>query len=239
MTSKRKTKQLRWLVTRLMLAMTMVMPASMWAQEPVMYTVYNNNTLTFKYGEKPESGFDVPTDPTEYKAPRWLMYKSLIKTVDFDDSFKDARPTSCYKWFESCSYLTSINNIENLNTANVKTMSKMFYGCSSLLSLDLSNFDTSNVTDMSFMFEQCSKLSYLDLSKFNTAKVTNMKSMFYSCSSLTSLDLSKFNTANVTDMIAMFRRCLCLTSLDLSSFNTANVTQMGYMFMDCRDLTKI
>lgn len=239
MTSKRKTKQLRWLITRLMLAMTMVMPASMWAQEPVMYTVYNNNTLTFKYGEKPESGFDVPTDPTEYKEPRWLMYKSLIKTVDFDDSFKDARPTSCYKWFESCSYLTSINNIENLNTANVKTMSKMFYGCSSLLSLDLSNFDTSNVTDMSFMFEQCSKLSYLDLSKFNTAKVTNMKSMFYSCSSLTSLDLSKFNTANVTDMIAMFRRCLCLTSLDLSSFNTANVTQMGYMFMDCRDLTKI
>ena len=239
MTSKRKTKQLRWLITRLMLAMTMVMPASMWAQEPVMYTVYNNNTLTFKYGEKPESGFDVPTDPTEYKEPRWLMYNSLIKTVDFDDSFKDARPTSCYKWFESCSYLTSINNIENLNTANVKTMSKMFYGCSSLLSLDLSNFDTSNVTDMSFMFEQCSKLSYLDLSKFNTAKVTNMKSMFYSCSSLTSLDLSKFNTANVTDMIAMFRRCLCLTSLDLSSFNTANVTQMGYMFMDCRDLTKI
>ena len=239
MTSKRKTKQLRWLITRLMLAMTMVMPASMWAQEPVMYTVYNNNTLTFKYGEKPESGFDVPTDPTEYKEPRWLMYKLLIKTVDFDDSFKDARPTSCYKWFESCSYLTSINNIENLNTANVKTMSKMFYGCSSLLSLDLSNFDTSNVTDMSFMFEQCSKLSYLDLSKFNTAKVTNMKSMFYSCSSLTSLDLSKFNTANVTDMIAMFRRCLCLTSLDLSSFNTANVTQMGYMFMDCRDLTKI
>ena len=239
MTSKRKTKQLRWLITRLMLAMTMVMPASMWAQEPVMYTVYNNNTLTFKYGEKPESGFDVPTDPTEYKEPRWLMYKSLIKTVDFDDSFKDARPTSCYKWFESCSYLTSINNIENLNTANVKTMSKMFYGYSSLLSLDLSNFDTSNVTDMSFMFEQCSKLSYLDLSKFNTAKVTNMKSMFYSCSSLTSLDLSKFNTANVTDMIAMFRRCLCLTSLDLSSFNTANVTQMGYMFMDCRDLTKI
>ena len=239
MTSKRKTKQLRWLITRLMLAMTMVMPASMWAQEPVMYTVYNNNTLTFKYGEKPESGFDVPTDPTEYKEPRWLMYKSLIKTVDFDDSFKDARPTSCYKWFESCSYLTSINNIENLNTANVKTMSKMFYDCSSLLSLDLSNFDTSNVTDMSFMFEQCSKLSYLDLSKFNTAKVTNMKSMFYSCSSLTSLDLSKFNTANVTDMIAMFRRCLCLTSLDLSSFNTANVTQMGYMFMDCRDLTKI
>lgn len=239
MTSKRKTKQLRWLITRLMLAMTMVMPASMWAQEPVMYTVYNNNTLTFKYGEKPESGFDVPTDPTEYKEPRWLMYKSLIKTVDFDDSFKDARPTSCYKWFESCNYLTSINNIENLNTANVKTMSKMFYDCSSLLSLDLSNFDTSNVTDMSFMFEQCSKLSYLDLSKFNTAKVTNMKSMFYSCSSLTSLDLSKFNTANVTDMIAMFRRCLCLTSLDLSSFNTANVTQMGYMFMDCRDLTKI
>ena len=70
MTSKRKTKQLRWLVTGLMLAMTMVMPASTWAQ--VMYTVFNTKTktLTFKYGVKREDTdtekvYDVPNDPTD------------------------------------------------------------------------------------------------------------------------------------------------------------------------------
>ena len=134
MTSKRKTKQLRWLVTMMMLAMTMVMPASTWAQ--VMSTVFNTDTktLTFKYGNKPEGTdtekvYDVPTDPTNTKtSPGWLAYKESIETVDFDESFKNARPTSCYKWFYGCSNLTSIKDIENLNTANVTDMSSMFEG---------------------------------------------------------------------------------------------------------------
>ena len=149
MTKKRKTKQLRWLVTGLMLAMTMVMPTSTWAQ--VMYTVYDNGTLTFKYGDKPGSGivYDVPTDPTNTNiSPAWLANKTSITTVVFDESFKNARPTSCAHWFDNCSNLTSIDNIENLNTAKVENMYQMFFGCSSLSSLVLSNFDTSNVTDM-------------------------------------------------------------------------------------------
>ena len=238
MTSKRKTKQLRWLVTGLMLAMTMVMPASTWAQ--VMYTVYDNGTLTFMYGEKPESGtvYDVPTDP--YTAPGWLeTYKTSITTVVFDKSFKDARPTSCYSWFNECSNLTSINNIENLNTANVTSMSYMFYGCSSLTELNLSNFITANVKDMSSMFSHCQKLTSLNLSNFNTANVTTMKGMFIGCSSLESLDLLNFNTDNVARMGDMFNGCSGLTSLDLSNFNTDKVTNMEFMFNGCSGLTSL
>ena len=69
----------------------------------------------------------------------------------------------------------------------------MFYGCSSLLSLDLSNFNTQNVASMEGMFFNCSSLSS-DLSNFNTQNVKSMIYMFYSCSLLTSLDLSNFNT---------------------------------------------
>ena len=238
MTSKRKTKQLRWLVTGLMLAMTMVMPASTWAE--VMYTVYDNGTLTFKYGEKPESGtvYDVPTDP--YTAPGWLeTYKTSITTVVFDKSFKDARPTSCCKWFYGFSNLTTIEGIENLNTEEVKNMSCMFYSCQKLTSLDVSKFNTDKVTDMSGMFRGCKKLSSLDLSSFNTAKVMYMNDMFNYCSGLTSLDLSSFNTAEVTNMNDMFNYCSGLTSLDLSSFNTAKVTEMNYMFYGCSKLTTI
>ena len=239
MTSKRKTKQLRWLVTRLMLAMTMVMPASMWAQESVMYTVYNDGTLTFKYGEKIGSGtlYDVPTYYST--APGWSAYSSSIKTVVFDESFINAQPKSCYKWFDNCSNLTSIIDIKYLNTANVTNMSRMFRDCKNLTSLELSKFDTSNVKDMSYMFNNCQNLTSLDLSNFKTAKVTNMYQMFYNCSNLTSLDLPSFNTANVTTMEQMFYGCSSLTSLDLSNYDNSKVTTMSEMFSGCSGLTSL
>lgn len=67
-------------------------------------------------------------------------------------------------------------------------ISRLFSGCSSLKSLDLSNFDSSNVTDMSYMFEYCGNLTNLDLSNFDTSKVTNMYVMFCCCESLTNLN---------------------------------------------------
>ncbi|OYP59422.1 hypothetical protein CIK99_02260 [Prevotella sp. P5-92] len=246
MTKKRKTKQLRWLVTMMMLAMTMVMPISTWAQ--VMYTVFNTETktLTFMYGNKPEGTdtekvYDVPTDPTDPKtSPGWLAtYNNSITTVVFDESFKNARPTSCYKWFYSCSKLTSIKNIENLNTEEVTNMMNMFRACKKLKSLDLSNFNTANVTNMGVMFYDCQSLESLILSSFNTANVTTMSNMFDGCKKLTSLKLSNFNTANVTDMGSMFGDCSSLTSIILSSFNTANVTDMSFMFYGCSSLTSL
>ncbi|MCI7581062.1 MAG: BspA family leucine-rich repeat surface protein [Prevotella sp.] len=241
MTSKRKTKQLRWLVTGLMLAMTMVMPASTWAK--VMYTVYDNGTLTFKYGDKQQwSGivYDVPNDPTNPTNPGWIIdHRADITTVVFDESFKNARPTSCYDWFHNCSNLTSIKNIKNLYTYSVTDMSFMFYGCKKLTSLDLSSFNTANVKNMMFMFFGCSGLTSLNLSSFNTANVKNMIFMFNGCRELTDLTLSSFNTANVTNMMYMFYGCKKLKSLNLSNFNTANVTNMNNMFYGCGGLTAL
>ena len=42
----------------------------------------------------------------------------------------------------------------------------MFYGCSSLISLNLSNFDTSKVINMVYIFGGCSKLEYINLKNF-------------------------------------------------------------------------
>ena len=243
MTSKRKTKQLRWLVTGLMLAMTMVMPTSTWAK--VMYTVFNTKTktLTFKYDNKPggtdtEKVYDVPTDPKT--TPVWIIdHEEDITKVVFEQSFYEALPTSCYKWFYNCSNLTSIDNIKNLNTEEVTNMMYMFYGCSGLTSLTLSNFNTANVTDMSHMFRECKNLISLDLSNFNSSNVTNMSYMFSDCQKLTSLNVSKFNTEKVTDMSCMFCWCSRLTSLALSSFNTAKVTSMSSMFSYCEKLTSL
>ena len=196
-------------------------------------------TLTFKYGpstSKPEGAYDLNAGPY---APKWNAQKEKIKTVVFDASFANIRPTSCYKWFYECRNLTEIKGIENLNTENVTYMNNMFYNCSALASLDLSKFNTAKVANMNYMFYDCSALASLNVSKFNTAEVKDMDFMFYNCSTLTSLNLSNFNNAKVTTMISMFDGCTKLESLDLSNFNTAEVTNMGCMFYNCSALTSL
>ena len=95
----------------------------------------------------------------------------------------------------------------------VTSMSKMFYRCFNLTSIDLSNFDTSKVTDMSLMIGECHILTSVDLSGFNTFKVDSMMGMFAICDKLTTLDLSSFDTSNVTDMAYMFSDCTMLTTI--------------------------
>jgi len=138
-------------------------------------------------------------------------------------------------------YEYKFNNIGNniiklIYRRNLINIKKIFYDCSSLISLNLSNFNTNNVTNMSYMFSNCYSLKTLNLSNINTYNVTNMSSMFFKCSSLASLDLSNFNTYNVTNMSNMFEKCCALTSLDISNFNTYNVINMNRMFFKCSSL---
>ena len=225
---------------KLLLAFFMCLP--MWASslraQDQPYAEYDgySETLTFRYGAKPAGAYDLNEGNA---TPRW--WDDLINTEDpkqhnkinkvvFDASFANARPTSCHMWFDGCSDLTEIEGIENLNTEEVTNMGYMFYGCSSLTSLNVSNFDTQNVTDMSYMFSACSGLKSLNVSHFDTQNVKNMSNMFNSCRSLTSLDVSKFNTQKVENMHAMFSWCKGLHSLNLSKFDTQNVKDMSRMF---------
>ncbi|MCM1268631.1 MAG: BspA family leucine-rich repeat surface protein [Bacteroidales bacterium] len=111
-------------------------------------------------------------------------------------------------------------------------MSGIFYGCNSLLALDISSFNTSNVTDMSHMFGACFKLSELNLVNFNTANVVDMSYMFFDCADLIKLNVSKFNTDNVININHMFEACEDLEELDLSSFNLQNVSDATAMFVE-------
>ena len=209
------------------------------------YAVFDKatNTLTFKHDtNKPAGAFALNEGenlPNWYRTDFYGNNSLSIKKVVFDASFANARPTSCYRWFFNCKYLTTIEGIEYLNTENVTNMSGMFWGCAALTTLDVSHFDTQNVTDMSYMFSSCSALTTLDVSKFDTKNVTDMNYMFYQCSVLTTLDVSNFDTKNVTDMDGMFCDCDALTTLDVSNFDTRNVTNMNSMFYSCSALTTL
>lgn len=223
----------------LMLFTLLLLPANMVAQKAeTAYAVLDApGTLTFKYGVKPAEGaFELNQDE---ETPNWKEFQNVITKVVFEESFKQASPTTCYAWFQNCSNLEKIEYLQYLNTSKVTDMAYMFNGCSKLASLDLSNFNTEKVQHMRYMFAGCNLLASLNLSKFNTADVRNMNSMFKECYKLNSLDLSNFNTAKVKDMNNMFFNCQNLTSLNLSNFNTEKVQQMYNMFAYCKNLTSL
>ena len=174
----------------LMLLMLLLLPTRMVAQTAngntsnQAYAEFEKSTgtLTFKCGPKPAGAYDLNEGEN---LPRWYAQRDKIKTVVFDASFANARPTSCYRWFCYCYNLTTIEGIEYLNTEKVMNMKDMFYRCSALTSLDLSNFNTKNVTDMSYMFCSCSALTTIFVSdKFVTGQVTSSVDMFSGCDKL-------------------------------------------------------
>ena len=180
----------RFALFPLMLLMLLLLPTRMVAQTAngntsnQAYAEFEKSTgtLTFKCGPKPAGAYDLNEGEN---LPRWYAQRDKIKTVVFDASFANARPTSCYRWFCYCYNLTTIEGIEYLNTEKVMNMKDMFYRCSALTSLDLSNFNTENVTDMKEMFCSCSALTTIFVSdKFVTGQVTSSVDMFSGCDKL-------------------------------------------------------
>ena len=235
----------RFALFPLMLLMLLLLPAGMVAQKAASSSKYiatyesSTQTLTFKENV----GETLPENSAWVKDKRTVAFineklgNGTIVHIVFDKSFSTYTPTSLYYFFANLKKLETITGLEYLNTAKVTDMSNMFWGCSSLTSLDVTHFNTANVTNMRSMFSSCSSLTSLDVTNFNTAEVTNMGYMFSWCSSLTSLYLTNFNTEKVTNMESMFFFCQALTTIYASSkFVTTLVSNSSNMFNKCKKL---
>ena len=150
--------------------------------------------------------------------------KSNVERITFTNSvyLKDSLDGTGF--FSSFTNLIRINQISNLDTSKMTSMSNMFLGCVRLDALDLTTFNTSQVTNMNSMFSDCTSLNTLNLENFNTSKVTNMRSMFNGCTSLNTLNLGSFDTSQVTNMASMFSNCRALTNIQVNRWNTSKNT---------------
>ena len=194
---------------------------------------YNTICNALRGGE--EISLVVPVDANIELAAdcKDMFYGSSLVSADLR-GFNTSRVTNMSRMFYDCDRLKTVN-LSNFNTSNVTDMSYMFFECELLASLDLSSFNTEKVTDMTYMFSSCNKLESIDLSGFNTDNVTSMGYMF-AYGGLKSIDLSNFNTSSVTTFECMFANCDSLTTLDLSGFNTSSVTSFDRMFQSCDSL---
>ena len=192
----------------------------------------------------------------------WTDYATSIQKVVVEGTV--VLPQSVDSLFKDCSNLAEIEGIENFDTSATTRMSYMFYGCSSLTSLDLSSWDTSELVYMGYMFYCCSSLESidfsgwvtsvgyfvytfygcsalksLDMANWDTSDVYRLDHTFKYCSSLESLDVTGWDTSYCIDFGGMLNGCGKLSYLDLSSWSTANVQYMGRMFTDCTGLRTV
>ena len=215
------------------------MPFVASAQEPYVILIDNGTALEFRYDNDKSAYRDAMDIPQSGSEVPWSNYYESVHSVVFNESF--ANCTSIIRtdsWFSHFTRLETIIGLEFLNTSNVLYMESMFYGCSSLTSLNVSGFNTGNVTTMNNMFLGCSSLTSLDLSNFKTDNVTDMGGMFMECNNLSNLNLSGFSTNQVTNMVAMFYNCPNLTTIYVgSTWSTASVTVSdNQMFSNCHSL---
>ena len=134
--------------------------------------------------------------------------------------------------FYGCTSLISIEFKGDFNTKKTKNMASMFSGCKNLVSINFpTNFIISNGELIQNFFDGCISLQSINFNTFSTSNVINMACLFKD-TNISSFTLNNFDTSNVKEMQQMFKGCKYLTSLDLLSFNYNNVQQMEYMLAD-------
>ncbi len=126
--------------------------------------------------------------------------------------------------------------------SNVKYITLMFRGCSSLL-FDCSNWNTKSLEEAFSFAQDCSSLFACDISGWNTENLTNVSSMFEGCSSLITLVLSDSTSddikgSKITSYAAFLNGCNKLKKIDFSSWDVSAGTDFDNM-LACTHLAKI
>lgn len=165
------------------------------------WNIDDNGKLTIK----PTSGSSgdlkvslIFADPSDTKWP-WNAYRSRITSVALSgtltntyDEWGTSISGNFSYMFCNCDQLSNISGLGSITGAT--NLTRIFFYCSSLHTIDINSLDMTNVTDMGWMF------AYSGLTTITGVKSTNKLKdasyMFYNCESLSSLDLTNLNTTN-------------------------------------------
>ncbi len=159
---------------------------------------------------------------------------------------------------------TKITNVDALATgqregddyvswdvSNVKNMSNMFNGASSLVDISgLAHWDTSNLTEMYYMFSSTGMTNLDSLAtvqhggdnyvSWDVSKVTWMEGVFQGTKINNVNGLSRWDVSSVRIMKNMFASTANLSDISgLSNWNVANVKTMERMFSGAKSLVNL
>ena len=134
-------------------------------------------------------------------------------------------------YFNNLGDKAKITKIANYGQGVSRLNIGSFYGCSSLLSIDIGNIVSNGVSASN----QYRGTALTTVPLFNLSSVTNASAMFAYCAALTTVPL--FDLSSVTNAGSMFYQCSNITTVPL--FDLSKVTNASYMFLGCTPLTVI
>ena len=114
-------------------------------------------------------------------------------------------------------------------------MTGVFYGCSSLTSIELNNY-LINITSLNDLFGKCSSLENVII---NVQRVKSVSGMFKDCLNLKYLDLSNFNANEIIIRTDFFPTEISNVTIVYNSSIFENITKFipneGIKFIDINE----
>ena len=153
------------------------------------YYVSNDYTNGF-YDEKSQN-YKIAGPVWYDNSINYTITKVIIKTKVY--------PTKTAFWFLNFNNLKSIDGLENIDFSKLVDTSGMFYGCSSLETLDLTSFDMKNIINTSNMFSGCNGLKtiYINRRKWDLSNVKYSDNMFYNTINLVGENNTKYDSNHI------------------------------------------
>ena len=170
---------------------------------------------------------------------------------DFNENYPDVRFDSMFKNCTNLKYVDlskisidyttydSYVDGEGNSSEYFDSISHMFYGCTSLTSLNFPILKF-NIKDMSYSFAYCSSLKSLNLifgSCYGISEGKSMSNAFRNCSSLETIGLVSFNAFE--DYSSIFMGCVSLKEITFYSIISEITKYMNNIFTDCHSLIKM
>lgn len=186
-TIKHSTTMKKFILFPLMCLLGMMSAQTAKSQEimlpATLYATGVGSTMYLHYDEHEKDALDPLGFSTKWSASEGTNKmpqadREKITKVVISSSMEEARPTSCYKWFDGLTNVTSIEGLENLNTSKVTTMAYMFHDCMNVSSLDVVEFQMENVESTAYMFANCSSVESLDVRWYVMKSAKDISYMF-------------------------------------------------------------
>lgn len=178
----------------------------------------------------------------------WLAYKNYITTLTIKDKIA---PRNMRNFCVECKKLTTINNIDNIDTSQCVNFESAFKTCNALTSIDISSFDFSSATMVKWMFQntplESIKLPSTSIGS-NPSEYTGKVNIdrFFSNTNLEEIEIDGL-TVDSRDFdlthgsYSPFRSCKKLKRVTIKNIDFSVLENMNFqtMFADCTALESV
>ncbi len=160
---------------------------------------------------------DTPVNQNGARLSPWYQWSKQITSIRFEGDVVAGNILS--NLFDYLTNVTSIEGIERLNTSHTTEMQRVFGGCASLTSLDLTSWDVSNVTTIFSFLNGATNMESLNVSNWNVSNMIAITYAFSEMPKLKELDLSQWRLTPLYSAQGVFMGDSSLEALDLSGFD--------------------